>query len=250
MNSFTSYELQDFIPFSADVYFRLLERISETWWPLHLVSLALGAAALMLALFVRKYEQRARLVCLLIAPVWAFVAMVFFIQHYAQLNWAGNYVGYAFLAQAILLLWLALTGSGLSKAPAANTRPLAGSRPAVIGVAIGIAIAVTGLIAQPLIAPLLVAADSVATDSDSSWWQAQVFGIHADPTAITTLGLMLILLRGWRLWLVAFMPMLWLLLSGLTLWVLEAAEATLLFSVLAATLIGCGLLSGRVTKVT
>lgn len=245
MNSFASYQLQDFIPFSADVYFRLLERISETWWPLHLVSLVLGAAALVLALFVRKYEHRGRLACLLMVPVWAFVAVVFFIQHYAQLNWAGNYVGYAFLAQAILLLWLALTGFGLSKAPAANTHPVAGSRPAIIGVAIGIAIAVTGLIAQPLIAPLLV-----ATDSGSSWWQAQVFGIHADPTAITTLGLMLILLRGWRLWLVAFMPMLWLLLSGLTLWVLEAVEAVLLFSVLAAALAGCGLLSGRVTKVT
>lgn len=218
----TSYQLQDFIPFSAEVYFRLLERISETWWPLHILSLALGAAALVLALFVRKYEQRGRLAWLLIAPVWAFVALVFFRQHYAQLNWAGNYIGYAFLAQAILLLWLAVTGSGFNTAAPAKTP-----------VVIGIAIAVTGLAIQPLLAAL----------SGAGWWQAQVFGIHADPTAITTLGLALMLLRGWRLWLTAVIPVLWLLLSGLTLWVLQATEAWLLFAVLAAALMGCLLLS-------
>ncbi|WP_215399174.1 DUF6064 family protein [Rheinheimera oceanensis] len=217
MNSWASYQLQDFIPFSADVYFRLLERISESWWPLHLLSLLLGAAVLVLAL-----KKRDRLVWLLMAPVWAFVGWVFFMQHYAQLNWAGNYMGYAFYAQAILLLWLALAGFGRRKAPAAK----------ISAVAIGLGIALTGLIALPLIAPL----------SGAGWGQAQVFGIHADPTAITTLGLALMLLRGWRLWLVAFIPLLWLLLSGLTLWVLQAAEAWLLFTELAAALVGIAVL--------
>ncbi|MDR6982560.1 hypothetical protein J2X32_001178 [Rheinheimera pacifica] len=231
MNSYASYQLQDFIPFSADVYFRLLERISETWWPLHLLSLALGAAALVLAL-----KKRDRLVWLLIAPVWAFVAVVFFMQHYAQLNWAGRYVGYTFLAQAILLLLQVVAGFSRSKLPAAKMSAVAGSRPAVIvvrlGISIGLGIALTGLFALPLMAPL----------SGAGWWQAQVFGIHADPTATTTLGLALILLRGWRLWLVAFMPMLWLLLSGLTLWVLQATEAWLVFPVLAAALVGIAVL--------
>ncbi|PKM20380.1 MAG: MFS transporter permease [Gammaproteobacteria bacterium HGW-Gammaproteobacteria-15] len=231
MNSYASYQLQDFIPFSADVYFRLLERISETWWPLHLLGLALGAAALLLAL-----KKRDRLVWLLIAPVWAFVAAVFFMQHYAQLNWAGHYVGYAFLAQAILLLLLALAGVSRGKVPAAKMSAVAGSRPAVImvrlGIAIGFGIALTGLLALPLMAPL----------SGAGWWQAQVFGLHADPTAITTLGLALMLLWGWRLWLVAFIPMLWLLLSGLTLSVLQATEAWLVFPVLAAALVGIAVL--------
>ncbi|NRQ42386.1 MFS transporter permease [Rheinheimera sp. YQF-2] len=218
----TSYQLQDFIPFSAEVYFRLLERISESGWPLHILSLALGAAALVLAFFVRKYEQRGRLALLFIAPLWAWVAVVFFMQHYAQLNWAANYIAYAFLAQAILLLWLALTGAGFNTAAAAKT-------PAVIG----LAIAVTGLVIQPLMTAL----------GGAGWWQAQVFGIHADPTAITTLGLTLMLLRGWRLWLVTVIPMLWLTLSSLTLWVLEATEAWLLFAVLAAVLMKALLLS-------
>ncbi|SEH94494.1 hypothetical protein SAMN05660691_02319 [Rheinheimera pacifica] len=225
MNNYVSYQLQDFIPFSADVYFRLLERINETWWPLHLLGLALGATALVLAL-----KKRERLVWLLIAPVWAFVAVVFFMQYYAQLNWAGHYVGYAFLAQAILLLLLALAGFSRSKVSAANTSAVANSRPAAV--AIGLGIALTGLLALPLMATL----------SGGGWWQAQVFGIHADPTAISTLGLALMLLRGWRLWLVACIPMLWLLLSGLTLWVLQATEAWLLFAVLAAALVGIAVL--------
>ncbi|HEX5793991.1 MAG TPA: MFS transporter permease, partial [Rheinheimera sp.] len=93
---------------------------------------------------------------------------------------------------------------------------------------------VAGLIAQPVITAL----------SCAGWWQAQVFGIHADPSAITTLGLALMLLRGWRLWLVVAIPLFWLLLSSLTLWVLQATEAWLLFAVLAAVLIS-GLLLYR-----
>jgi hypothetical protein len=217
MNGWASYALQDFIPFTADIYFRLLERMSETFWPLHLLTLSLGVAALWLA-----FKNRSRLACLLIAPVWAFIAFAFFIQRYAELNWAGSYIGYFFLVQALLLLLIALTGIGLDNAP--RKRP-----PAVIGPeAIGIAIALVGLIGLPFMAPL----------TGGSWYQSEVFGIHADPTAITMLGLSLIMFRGWALWLIALIPALWLLISGLTLWVLGAIAAIVLFAVLAIGLIG------------
>lgn len=70
MNGWTSYTLQDFIPFTADIYFRLIERMSETFWPLHLLTLLLGVAAVWLA-----FKNHSRLACLLIAPVWAFVGL-------------------------------------------------------------------------------------------------------------------------------------------------------------------------------
>jgi hypothetical protein len=212
MNTWSSYTLQDFIPFTADIYFRLLERMSETFWPLHLMTLALGVAAVWLAL-----NNRARLASVLIAPVWGFVGFAFFIQRYAELNWAGAYIGYCFLAQATLLLLIALTGVGL------NSRPR--KRPATV---IGVVIALVGLIGLPFIAPF----------TGGSWFQAEVFGIHADPTAITTLGLVLIMFRGWALWLSAIIPVLWLLISGLTLLVLDATAAIVLFAVLAIGLIG------------
>tara|TARA_R110000796_G_scaffold169305_1_gene286174 strand:+ start:865 stop:1536 length:672 start_codon:yes stop_codon:yes gene_type:complete len=213
MNAWTSYRLQDFIPFTAEVYFRLLERMGETFWPLHLLTLALGAATLVLAL-----KHRPRIACLLPAPLWAFVAVAFFFQRYAELNWAGGYVAYAFIAQAVLLVVMALTGWGMDNEPRATNPP----------VAIGIAITLFGLLIMPLMAPL----------SGGSWYQAEVFGIHADPTAVTTLGLVLIMLRGFALWIAVIIPALWLVVSGLTLQVLDSSGAAVLFGVLAIALVG------------
>lgn len=212
MNGWSSYALQDFIPFTADIYFRLLERMSENFWPLHLLTLALGLAAVWLAL-----KPHSRLTCLVITPVWAFVGLAFFIQRYAELNWAGGYIGYFFLAQAILLLLISMAGVGLDN--------VIHKRPSVV---IGIVIALVGLIGLPFIAPL----------TGGSWHQSEVFGIHADPTAMTTLGLSLIMFRGWGLWLMAIIPALWLLISGLTLWVLGTTAAMVVFAVLAIALLG------------
>ncbi|SNY99108.1 DUF6064 family protein [Halomonas sp. hl-4] len=213
MNAWASYRLQDFIPFTAEVYFRLLERMGETFWPLHLLTLTLGAASLALAL-----THRTRLACLLPAPLWAFVAVAFFIQRYAELNWAGGYVGYAFIAQAGLLVVMALTGWGIDKTSRRTSPP----------VVIGTAIALFGLVILPLVAPL----------SGGSWYQAEVFGIHADPTAVTTLGLVLILLRGFALWIAVIIPALWLVVSGLTLQVMGSAGGVVLFAVLVIVLVG------------
>ncbi|TVU90669.1 MFS transporter permease [Vreelandella titanicae] len=215
MNEWTSYRLQDFIPFTAEVYFRLLERMGEFFWPLHLLTLALGATTLVLAL-----KHPPRLTCLLPAPLWAFVAVAFFIQRYAELNWAGGYIGYAFIAQAVLLVLMALTGWEMDNAPRATNPP----------VAIGIAITLFGLIIMPLMAPL----------SGGTWYQAEVFGIHADPTAVTTLGLVLIMLRGFALWIASIIPALWLVVSGLTLQALDSTGSAVLFAVLAIALVGVG----------
>lgn len=65
-----------------------------------------------------------------------------------------------------------------------------------------------------------------------------MFGIHADPTAVTTLGLVLIMLRGFGLWIAAIIPALWLVVSGLTLQVLDSTGAAVLFVVLVIALVG------------
>lgn len=212
MNGWTSYTLQDFIPFTADIYFRLLERVGETFWPLHLLTMALGVLVIWLAL-----KNHVRLASLVLAIIWAFVAYTFFIQRYAELNWAGGYIGYFFFIQSLLLLLIALAGVNL------NSRPRKTSASAI-----GVAIALAGLIGLPFIAPI----------TGGSWYQAEVFGIHADPTVMTTLGLALIMFRGWVLWLITIIPALWLLISGLTLWVLDAPQAIVLFVVVAIGLIG------------
>lgn len=212
MNPWSGYAVQDFIPFTADVYFRLLERVGEAFWPLHVLTMALGVAAVVLAL-----KKRGRLACLLIAPVWAFVGVAFFIQRYAELNWAGGHLGYAFYGQAVLLLLVAGAGLGFDK----ESR----RRPSTV---LGAVIALAGLIGLPFMVTL----------TGGSWFQAEVFGIHPDPTAVVTFGLAMIMLRGWVLWLTATIPAIWLLISALTLSVLEAPGTVVLFSVLAVSLVG------------
>ena len=208
----SSYSLQDFVPFTADIYFRLLERMGETYWPLHLITIVLGMVALWLVL-----KQRLRLACLLIAPVWLFVAVAFFIGLYAELNWAGGYIAFAFLIQSALLLFLALTGIGLDDRSAKSHASI-----------VGTFIALAGLIGLPVIGLL----------SDASGFRAEVFGIHADPTSMTTLGLAIMISRGWLLWCISLIPALWLLYSGLTLWALGAPSAKLLLVVLFIALAG------------
>ncbi len=213
MNDWASYSLQNFIPFTENVYFRLMERMGETFWPLHLLTLALGAGAIALIL-----KHHPRTACLLIAPVWVFVAVAFFIQRYGQLNWAGDYIGYAFLAQAVLLGLIPLLGRGLGKPRHWKSPPMV----------VGGTLVCFGLVVQPLLAPL----------GGDSWYQAQVFGIHPDPTAIASLGVVLLGLRSLAMWVAAVIPLFWILISALTLLALDAPGVTALFSVLVIGVLG------------
>ena len=52
----------------------------------------------------------------------------------------------------------------------------------------GIAIALFGLILMPLMAPL----------SGGSWYQTEVFGIHADPTAVFTVLVIALVGLVWK----------------------------------------------------
>ena len=208
MSNGLSYSLQDFIPFTVDIYFRLLERMGENYWPLQLLMLVQGLMTCLLA-----WKHRARLASLLVAPAWGFVAYAFFMQLYAELKWAGGYIACLFFTQTVLLLLMAGTQIGVDK----RHRP--GDS------ALGIVIVLAGLIGIPFIGPL----------TGGSWFQAEVFGIHPDPTAVTTLGLSVILFRGWSLWLIVVIPALWLLYSGLTLWALGAMPAAMVILVLLGT---------------
>jgi len=197
MTDWTSYRLQDFVPFTEQVYFRLMERMGEIFWPLHLLMLALGGGALVLAL---RAHPRSTLA--LLAPVWVFVAVAFFLQRYAQLNWAGQYVGYAFMGQAALFLLISVSGWGL------NDRQ-AGLRATVV---VGVLLGISGLVGVPL----------ATLPADGSWYQAQTFGIHPDPTALVSLGMVMLGLRGTARWLASIVPVLWLVISGLTLLALHS----------------------------
>jgi len=221
IDDWSTYAVADFIPFTAEVYFRLIERIGERFWPLHLPAIALGGAIVWLG-----RTGRTGIACVLLAMVLAWVAVNFHIREYAELNWAGIWAGYAFLATAgLLVLFVLLPPARQWTASAGSIRP-----------AIGLLLAAVGLFGYPLIAPL----------SGHGWMRAETFGIHADPTAVVALGCALILLRGLRLWLVAIVPLLWCMISALTLHTLEAAWAWVLVAAIA--LAGAGLIIGSLPR--
>ncbi|MCQ3828105.1 MFS transporter permease [Microbulbifer elongatus] len=213
MNEWGSYQIQDFVPFNADVYFRMLARMGETFWPLQMVTAALGVAALVLAL-----RGKARLALVLLVPIWAFVGVAFFAQRYASLNWVGQPLSWVWIAQGILLALFASVG-----------RLTAGrARVFDTGTITGVLIALVGLLMFPLLAPV----------RDFGWAQAEVFGLHPDPTAVVSLGIFLIALHGWARWLACLVPWLWIILSALTLQVLGAPWWPALVAVAAAVMGG------------
>lgn len=202
MNDWQSYRLEDFIPFSPEIYWRLIERINEAWWPLHVITVALGLVALVLAL-----RGNSRIALVLLAPAWLTSGIIFHLSYYAELNWAAGWFGWAFIVQATLLLSMAAFGAK----GGADPRP----RKSIIG--IGSTIVVLAVPAYPLIAATL--GGGVA--------HAETYGLHPDPTAIATLGVLLITRRGPAAWLAVPIPMAWCLIATLTLIPLNAAWALL-----------------------
>jgi uncharacterized protein DUF6064 len=208
MSEWWTYRPEDFLLFSPRVYWRMFELHNAALWPLHVLALAAGLIILLLvALWPRS---SARWLALVLAILWIFVGWSFLWNRYADINWAAAYIAPAFAVEGVLLL---VCGT-LRNRIAFDRRGLAGW--------IGYFMLAFALAGQPLLAPL----------QGRGWASSEVFGIAPDPTAIATLGLLL-LSRGRSLPLLLPIPVLWCLLSGMTLqtmgepqaWVLHAALA-------------------------
>ena len=211
MSEWWTYRPEDFLLFSPRVYWRMFELHNAALWPLQLVMLAAGA--LMVLLVVWRPHGHGRWIAFILAVMWAFVAWSFLWDRYATINWAAAYVATAFAVEAALLLVAgALPGD------------LTFDRRGPAGWA-GCLLLAFALAAQPLLAPL----------QGRAWTSAEIFGIAPDPTVIGTLGLLL-LARGKLLPLLLPIPLLWCLLSGISLWILGAAEAWAPFAAVALTL--------------
>jgi hypothetical protein len=211
MSDWWTYRPEDFLLFSPRVYWRMFELHNAALWPLQLITLAAGV--LMVVLVARQTRGHGRWIAFILAAIWVFVGWSFLWNRYTTINWAAAYVAPAFAVQAVLLLVAGTLHNGLSfdrRGPAAWA---------------GYLLVAFALAAQPLLAPL----------QGRGWASAEVFGIAPDPTAIGTLGLLL-LARGKLLALLLPIPLLWCVLSGVTLWTLGAVEAWAPFAAAALTL--------------
>lgn len=201
MPEWWTYGLSDLLLFSPRTYYRMLELYNEAVWPSQFLAVGLGFG--ILGLLWRPAALQGRVIPAILAALWAWASWAFLWQRYATINWAATYVVPLFVLEALLLAWIGVVRQRLSfRAP----------RDAV-GL-LGIALFILSLTFYPMLAPL----------AGRPWRQAEVFGFAPDPTAIATLGLLL-LTEGRPRWELLVIPMLWCSISGATLWAMGSPEA-------------------------
>jgi len=196
-----TYRIDSFLLFSARTYQRLIESTNTDVWPLQMVTLMAGMG-LLLWLGRPHSQRRDRVVFVLLALAWAWVAWAFLHRRFATINWAADYAALLFALQAVALLWV-----GVSRGGRVRRRKLSPTDP------VAILLIVLGVIVYPLLAPML----------GRPWVQAEVFAVAPDPTVITTLGFLLLAEPPRRLLIVV--PVLWCLFHGALLWGLRAGQA-------------------------
>ena len=201
MSEWWTYTLSDFLMFSPRTYYRLLLRHNAEVWPAQLV--AAGAGVALVALLRGNSRAQVRATSLVLGLLWAWVGWAFLWRRYATINPAAAYGAVAFAVQAILLIRLA-TGTAGSRYQVTRS----------VGGAFGLSLLAVGLALYPALAPL----------SGRSWRGAELFGIAPDPTAIATLGLVL-LLPGRARWDLLAVPVLWCSVSAATLWAMGSYGA-------------------------
>jgi hypothetical protein len=196
MSEWWTYTLSDIQSFSLQTWYRLFERYNAAIWPAQIVALALGLA--IVALVRRPELRRGRIIAAILTACWLWIAIAFFAMRYAKLSWIAVYFAWGFGLEAALLLWTGLVRGRL----AFECRPA------------GLAVFLFALVVAPLIGPLL----------SRSFRQVEVFGVAPDPTAVGTLGILL-LAAGRVRWELIALPAAWCAISGAALAAMDAPAA-------------------------
>jgi hypothetical protein len=210
-----TYRLEDFLLFSPRVYWRLFELHNASVWPLQILALLLGSVVLALVLRPRKGSDR--LIAAVLAAAWIFVGWSFLMIRYAPINWAVVYVMPAFMLEALLLLFGAVTG---------HVRFRAGTRPPEV---VGLALFIYALFLHPFAAMLF----------GRPFEAAEIIGIAPDPTAIATLGILLTASSARLRWLLMPVLLAWCLVSAATLLAMDAPDAWIPFAAAGLAILSC-----------
>ncbi len=196
-----TYSLRDFLLFSPRTYYRLFELYNAAIWPAQIAALALGLSVL--TLLRRPSTTRARVIAAILSGCWLWIAIAFHAQRYATINTAAIYFAWGFGLETALLIWTGIVQGRLSL-----------ERPVGLAGWTGFWIFLFALAVEPTIGPLL----------GRGWGQAEIFGVAPDPTAVATLGLLL-LAKGRGRWTLFVVPAVWCAISGATLLAMKAPDA-------------------------
>ena len=204
MSEWWTYRPSSFLLFSPRTYYRLFELYNGEIWPAQILALLIGLT--ILALLRKPSAWRGRTIAVLLAASWLWVAWEYLYSRYAAINWLATYFAAAFALEAFLLIGLGIVGRGFVWQAPARWVTWAGMGLVIFAVAL-----------HPLIAPMV----------GRPWSQVEIFAIAPDPTVVATLGV-LIHISGWRKWMLLPIPLLWCLVSGATMWVMQSADAALM----------------------
>lgn len=174
-------------------------------WPAQILAFALATALVWLAL--RPHDDRlaragGRLHALALVAAWAWTGAVFHLQYFATINFVAPVYGALFLGQALLLTW-----TGVVRRNVLMER----ARGAV------------GLAAMGLLAYALVGYPAIAAIAGEGVASTRVVGLDPGPTAVFTLGLLL-LARGRTPLHLVIVPLVWSLVAGVSAWMLAIPE--------------------------
>jgi Family of unknown function (DUF6064) len=200
MSEWWTYTLHDLILFSSRAYHRLFELYNAAIWPAQILAVGLGLATVGLSRLGGR--SSARWIAAILAAGWLCVALAFHAARYATLNPAAPAFAWIFGIEAALLLWVGVVRGRFAFGKAAT-----------VGQRIGLGLAVFAVAAMPFAA--LVFGRSARA--------AEIFGLAPDPTAIATLGLLL-LARFPRRWVLMALPVLWCVVTGAVLWTLKTPD--------------------------
>jgi Family of unknown function (DUF6064) len=184
------------LPFTREVYIRLLEHYNAAIWPVQIIALGLGIIVLLLILKPRIGGDR--FIAAILAGAWIWTGIVYHGMFLAPLNWAATASGGLFALQGALLAWTGLLRGRLAFRFLPTPRAWA-----------GLAFAVLAL-AAPLAGPL----------TDLGWSRAPAIGIASGPTALFTLGVLL-LADGRTPVRLLLIPLLWTGIAGVSAWLLR-----------------------------
>lgn len=200
-----SYRLSDFLLFTPETYYRMIELYNRSAWPVHVLALALGLAMFLFSLRSPKWQGRAA--AGILAETWIWIAWAYHLRFFAPINWVAPLFAALFFTEAALLIWLGVIRNRLAFHQTPSTNRLA-----------GLALFAFAPVVYPFIALMF----------GRPWQQAEIFGTSPDPTAIATMAMLLASQRTH--WTLLVIPFLWCALSVALLLAMGSPEVWILSS--------------------
>lgn len=194
MFELSTYNLSDFILFSENVYYRQFSLYNSGTWPIHLFAIIFGIFALVSSWGKSFFHNKGLTLGLVI--FWCWTAGAFLYLQFLQIHIVADWYALGFVIQALLMAWL-----GGFKQQFENVTK---SKPRKI---IGRLVLVFAIFLYPFIAVL----------TGRNWLEFELFGMAPDPTALGTLGILILHRVSWVLYII---PVIWLVISYITIYVM------------------------------